>query len=143
MDSDLPYERILHESLKDELRVMNAHLPCLQKSLAELLKEEYPSIPCNDGSNHLFKKKELTYLVSLISTDDQAKLFLPVIIEISSGMEKIEVICQSEIEEGLISRIVGMKVVMENHRINIYAPQLAAIRKILKTATQYVFSPRL
>jgi uncharacterized protein (UPF0216 family) len=143
MDGDLPYERMLHESLKDELRIMNAYLPCMQKSLADLLKEESPSIPCNDGSNHLFKKKELTYLTDLISKEDQAKLLLPIIIKVTPGMEKTEVVCQSEIEERLFSKILGMKLTAENSRINIYAPQLAVIRKILKTTTQYLFSPRL
>lgn len=80
MDSGLPYERILHDCLKDELRVMNSYLPKSQKSLAELLKEEYPSVPSNDGTLHIFKKKELTYLAGLVSTENQSRLFLPIII---------------------------------------------------------------
>lgn len=137
-----PYERMLHESLKDELRVMNAHLPGSQRTLYELLAEEYPSVSCKDGTTHLFKKKELSYLAGLVAGEDREKVNLPFIIEISPGNEKMEVICRSGAEVQLLEQVLGMKLREEKGRVLIHAPQLAELRRILKTTTQYLFSPK-
>jgi len=69
MVNELPYQRILQECLKGELRVLNAHLPGKQKPLSVLLTEEYPGVVCSDGSAHLFKRKELEYLAGIINED--------------------------------------------------------------------------
>ena len=77
MPGELPYERMLQEYLRNELRVLNAHLPRSQEPLSDLLCEEYPHVVCNDGSIHVFKRKELGYLASLIGSDEQEALLLP------------------------------------------------------------------
>ncbi|NOQ18177.1 MAG: DUF61 family protein, partial [Dehalococcoidales bacterium] len=74
MSGELPYDRILREYLTGELRVLNAHLPGKQKSLADLWDEEYPHVLCNDGSAYLFKRKELRYLDSLIDSGERKAL---------------------------------------------------------------------
>jgi len=142
MANELPYQRMLQECLRGELRVLNAHLPCEQKPLSDLLGEEYPSVVCNDGSTHLFKRKELEYLASLIDTDEQEALLLPMLIEVSSGQGEMAIICQGEVEEKVVSRILDMPVTPRQKRIMLYKPQLALLRKPLKTTTQYLFSPK-
>ena len=139
----LPYEKMLQECLKGELRILNAHLPDKQKSLSDLLLEEDPNVKCNDGSTHLFKRKELKYLAGLINPDEQRALLLPVIIEVNPGRDEMAVICQGEVEEKVISKILNMPVPSKKGRIVIYKPQLALLRKLLKTTTQIVFSPRI
>ena len=129
--------------MKGELRVLNAHLPCAQRPLSVLLDEESPSITCNDGSAHLFKKKELEYLASMIDNGEQEILLLPILIEVSAGRDEMAIICHGEIEEKLISKILDMPVTLKQNRIIIYKPQLALIRKSLKTTTQYVFSTKI
>lgn len=141
MPDQLPYERILQEYLRDELRVLNAHLPRKQKPLSDLLREEYPHVVCNDGSTHLFRRKELEYLASLIDSDEQQALLLPMLIELSSDQGEAAVILGEEVEENIISKILGMPVTRKQARITIYRPQLALLRKRLKTTTQYIFSP--
>lgn len=140
--NELPYQRMLQECLRGELRVLNAHLPCEQKPLSDLLGEEYPSVVCNDGSIHLFKRKELEYLASLIDTDEQEALLLPMLIEVSSGQGEMAIICQGEVEERVIPKILDMPVTPRQKRIMLYKPQLALLRKPLKTTTQYLFSPK-
>jgi len=142
MSNELPYQRMLQECLRGELRVLNAHLPCEQKPLSDLLGEEYPSVVCNDGSTHLFKRKELEYLASLIDTDEQKALLLPMLIEVSSGRGEMAIICQGEVEEKVVSKILDMPVTPRQKRIMLYKPQLALLRKPLKTTTQYLFSPK-
>jgi len=143
MPDELPYDKLLQESLKGELRVLNAHLPSERKTLSSLLIEDIPAIACNDGSAHLFKRKELDYLAGLLEEEEREKLLLPVIIEVNPGQDEILVVCRSDAEEKLISAILDMPLNIKNNRIKIYKPQLAVIRKKLKTTTQYLFSPKV
>jgi uncharacterized protein (UPF0216 family) len=143
MVNELPYERMLQECLKGELRVLNAHLPDKQKSLSDLLPEEEPNVKCNDGSTHLFKRKELEYLAGLIDPDEQPALLLPVIIEVNPGQDEMAVICRSQVEARVISKVLNMPVSPQQGRIVIYKPQLTVLRKLLRTTTQIVFSPRI
>lgn len=110
--------------------------------LSDLLGEEYPNVVCNDGSTHLFKRKELEYLASMIDTDEQEALLLPMLIEVNPGQGEMVIICRGEVEERVISKILDMPVTTKQGRIMIYKPQLALIRKPLKTTTQYLFSPK-
>lgn len=142
MPSEMSYQRILQEYLKDELRVLNAHLPCAQKPLSELLGEEYPNVACNDGTTHLFKRKELDYLAGMTDADEQQTLLLPMLIEVHPGQNEVTIICQGDVEKKIISQILEMPVTIKQNRITIYKPQLALLRKSLKTTTQYLFSPK-
>jgi hypothetical protein len=141
--SELPYERLLQESLKNELKVVNAHLPAKQKALSELLREEYPHVVCQDGSTHLFSRKELQYLAGLLDNDEQKVLKLPIMIEVSAGEGEMAVLSPGETEAKVISRVLDMPVGPRQKKITIYRPQLAVIRKLLRTTTQYVFPPKL
>jgi len=142
MPNGLPYERMLQECLRGELRLVNAGLPRNQKTLSNLLHEEYPHIVCSDGSTHLFKRRELEYLASMVNVTEQ-EVLLPMIIELGENQAEAAVMCQGEMEEKIISKILDMPVTCEQGRIRIYKPQLALLRKILKTTTQYVFSPKV
>jgi len=140
MSDELPYDRILREYLTGELRVLNAHLPGKQKSLADLWDEEYPHILCNDGSVHLFKRKELRYLTSLINSNEQKALALPILIEVNAGRTEMAVLCTGDVEKKVIQKILDMPLDVREGRITLYRPQLALVRKQLKTTTQYIFS---
>lgn len=140
---DEPYKALLQEYLGGELRVFNAQLPCEPKTLSALLREEYPGIVCKDGNTYLIKKKELEHLAAMLTADEQEAFFLPLLIEIVPGQGEIAVISRGRLEEKVISEILGMPVIGQKGKIKIYRPQLAMIRKALRTATQYIFSPRL
>lgn len=143
MVNDDHFNKLIQESLKEELRFLNAQLPVKQKTLQTLLEEEKPSIKCNDGSLYFFKRKELEYLSGLIGAEYWNRLNLPIIIEINPGENEISIVCRSEVEEKLFTAILGMPVTLKQQRIIIYNLQLAAIRKVLKTTTQYLFSPKI
>ena len=140
--SELPYERLLQECLKGELRVVNAHLPSKQKPLSDLLAEEYPHVMCRDGSMHLFKRKEIKYLASLIDNDEQKALLLPMLLEVHAGRGEVAVICQGEVEEKVMAKVLDMPVTPRQKRIVLYKPQLALVRRLLRTTTQYLFPPK-
>lgn len=143
MVSEQPYEKMLQESLKGELRLMNAHLPRQQKSLSALRGEEYPYVVCNDGSTHLFKRKELEYLAGMLDADEQRQLMLPVLIELDPARDEVAIMCKQGIEEKVVSKVLNMPVLSKQGRVIIYKSQLGAIRKTLKTTTQYIFSPKV
>lgn len=143
MPNDLVYEKMLQECLKGELRVVNAGLPQSRKPLSTLLHEEYPHVVCNDGSAHSFKRKELEYLASMIKTDEQEALLLPILIELGGDQAEAAIICKGKVEENIISKILNMAMMTEDGKIRIYRPQLALLRKVLKTTTQYVFSSKI
>jgi uncharacterized protein (UPF0216 family) len=138
-----PYERLLQESVRGELRIVNAGLPKSQERLSNLLNEKYPSVVCHDGSTHSFKKSELEYLRSVVDTDEQKTLALPMLIELGPNQGEAAIICGGKVEEKIISKVLDMPVRCEERRIRIYKPQLAVLRRKLKTTTVYLFSPRI
>jgi uncharacterized protein (UPF0216 family) len=138
-----PYEKMLQECLRGELRVVNAGLPQSQKRLWTLLSEQYPHVVCNDGSTHFFKKNELGYLASILDVDEQKALPLPMLIELGSNQAEVVIICEGEVEEKVISKTLNMPVTCEEGRIRIYKPQLALLRRKFRTTTVYVFSPKI
>lgn len=137
------YEAALQNCLAGELRIVNAGLPQSQKRLSCLLTEEHPHVPCNDGSTHLFKRKELEYLASMLDAEEQAALQLPILIELGANQAEAAVICQTGTEQKVISEALGMTVACEQRRIRLYRPQLALLRSKLRTTTVYLFSSRL
>jgi len=138
-----PYERMLQECVRGELRLVNTGLPQSQKRLATLLNEKYPHVVCNDGSTHFFKKSELEYLASMIDTDEQKALPLPMLIELGANQAEPAIICEGKVEEKVISKALNMPVTCAERRIRIYKPQLALLRRKFKTTTVYVFSPKI
>ncbi len=138
-----PYEKMLQECLRGELRIVNTGLPQSQKRLSDLLNEKYPRVVCHDGSTHFFKKSELEYLASMIDTDEQKALPLPMLIELGAIQAEAAIICEGKLEEKVISKALNMPVTCEERRIRIYKPQLALLRRKFKTTTVYVFSPKI
>jgi len=144
-----PYQKMLQDCLRGELRVVNTGLPQSQKrqskenKLFYLLNEKYPHVVCNDGSTHFFKKSELEYLASMLDTDEQETLPLPMLIELGANQAEAAIICEGKVEEKVISKALNMPVTCEERRIRIYKPQLALLRRKFKTTTVYVFSPKI
>lgn len=140
MDDEPVYNALLREALKDELRLLNAHLPRERKSLYNISQEEHPHIACSDGSTHIFKKKELRYLAGMLSVDEQKALLLPILIKIHAGYSEISVLDSGEAEKKVLSAILDMPLTVTADGITIYKQQLGVLRKKLRTTTQYIFT---
>ncbi len=138
-----PYDKILEEYLRNEFRVLNAHIPVQPRTLAELLKEEFPCIVAKDGNSYLFKRKELYYLAGFLDAEEQKELRLPILIEVIAGQDEVNVIVKGKVEEKVVSHVLGMPVVVRKGRLKLYKRQLAELRRVLRTATQYMFSPKM
>jgi uncharacterized protein (UPF0216 family) len=142
-----PYEKMLQDCLRGELRLVNAGLPQSPKRLSDLLNEKYPYVICNDGSTHFFKKSELEYLASIIDAEEQKALLLPMLIALGAGQAEATIPilsgCEGKVEEKIVSKVLNMPVTYDETRIRIYKPQLALLRSKFKTTTVYVFSPKI
>lgn|GEM_PF-129651 len=161
------YDSMLKGYLSGELRLVNAGLPRSQKTLALLLREESPHVMCQDGSTQLIKRKELDYLASILDASEQDALLLPMLMELGGDQSQVTILCAGQVERKVISIILDMPLPREQQAspafalppasgsstkipvssrmgetITIYRPQLALVRKRLKTTTQYVFSQR-
>ena len=136
-----PYEKLLQRCLEGELRIVNSGLAQRQKSLHDLLNETHPHVISCDGSMYTFKNKELQYIASLITPEEENELLLPITIEIGNISSETNVLCQSDIEVKVISKLLGMTIASKNSRIKLYRSQLAVLRKTARTTTQYMFAP--
>ena len=136
-----PYEKLLQRCLEGELRIVNSGLAQRQKSLHDLLNETHPHVISCDGSMYTFKNKELQYIASLITPEEENELLLPITIEIGNISSETNVLCQSDIEVKVISKLLGMTIESKDSRIKLYRSQLAVLRKTARTTTQYMFAP--
>jgi uncharacterized protein (UPF0216 family) len=95
---------------------------------------------CLDGSEHSFKLDELRFLASILDNHERDELLLPIIIEVHSGRSEMMVRSRQGVEAKVFSRVLDMPVAAGKTGVTIYRPQLGAVRRILKTTTQYVFT---
>jgi len=137
------YEILLKGWLSGELRLVNSGLARERRCLSDLLDDSRPSVSCADGSDQMFKRTELQYLAGLLDEDERAALLLPVLIEMAGEESEAMVLCSGDVERKVVSSILGMELHYERPgRIRLYRPQLALLRKRLRTTTQYAFSSR-
>ena len=137
------YDRLLTGWLSGEMRLVNSGLPQVRRRLSELLGDEQPSVACNDGSHHLFKRVELRFLADILDEQEREALLLPILIEMAGDKNEVIVLCPSDVELKVISSVLGMRLNYEHPgRVRLYRPQLSLLRRKLKTTTQYAFSAR-
>jgi len=142
-DTESRYEQFLEAYLSTELRLVNSGLPRARRTLAELLLEVHPSVRRSDGSDHAFKRSELQFLSGMVQEAEAAELPLPILIELAGDEHEATVLCLSEIEIKVLSKILEMPLRYESPgRVRIYKPQLGVLRRKLRTTTQYAFSAR-
>lgn len=133
---------MLQESLSAEFRVANAGLPQRRKLLSTLLSEDRPQVACSDGGMQSFKRAELQYLAGLLDAAEQGLLLLPIMIQLPGEGAPAAVLCGGQVEEKVISAVLGMPAPCLAGRIRLYRPQLSVLRRRLRTTTQYVFAQR-
>lgn len=130
----------IEEYLREELRIVNIHLPYARKTLSELLKEEFPHVILRDGSFHYFKRSELELLAQLLPTSKWDRLRLPILIEITPEYGEGAAVIKDDIEAEVVAKLLGIDLRVP---LIIYRPQISILRRRLPTATQYVFSLRI
>ena len=72
-------DRLADTMLRDEMRKLNTHLPRKRQTIAELLKEETPSVPSVDGNKIIMRKTEIESLAGKLADDLLDRLKLPLV----------------------------------------------------------------
>lgn len=124
--------------LREELRIVNKHLPRSRKPLSGLLKDEYPSVLCRDGTLHFFRRSELENISKLVDEEDLDHLLLPIIITIIPESEGFIGMIDDKYAAKLVSKILGLK--NQGGRVYLYEPHLFELRKSYSTIFQIVLS---
>lgn len=120
---------------------LNSHIPEERKTLSSLLSENRPMVRGKDGSIHVFKKKELDKIAEILPKEDYDRLFLPIYIEMNSDYGRGAGRVVGKINCDIVKRILGERYYYEkDDEIILYANDVANLRKMLPTTTQYIFS---
>jgi len=134
---EILWEELLREEL---LRLANVHLPYARKSLKELLSEKYPHVVCRDGTIHMFRRRELEFLKTILTEDEWDKVLLPIIIELNPSYGEGAAVVRGEMEVKVVAKVLGLDIKEGVKEIIIYRPQIGVLREKLRTVTQIAFS---
>ncbi|HPC03040.1 MAG TPA: DUF61 family protein [Syntrophales bacterium] len=139
IDGDSLRDRWLDGGVAEDLRILNTQAPRARKTLAALLREDTPFVSCQDGGEHHFRKSELLRLASMLEEWEREELLLPILIEVSGESGQMTVRTKTGVEEKVLGTLLGMPVDREGDEIYLSRAQLPAIRRLLKSSTQYLF----
>lgn len=120
--------------LREELKIANKHLPYHRKSLRELLREEFPSVFCRDGTQHFFRRSELERVSSLVDEESWDYLLLPIVITVIPESRGLVGVVEDKYAAELISKILDLR--YQGGRMFLYEPQLFELRRNYSTIFQ-------
>ncbi|HNR25366.1 MAG TPA: DUF61 family protein [Methanobacteriaceae archaeon] len=125
--------------LKKQILNLNRHIPRQRKAVSELIAEDKPHVMGVDGSRHRFKRKELEFVVSMLSDSELDILKLPIYIEMDTMASGARV--SGKLETRILCKILEREECPADE-IFIYRPEMRIIRQKLPTVTQYMFLVR-
>ncbi|MEM3465781.1 MAG: DUF61 family protein [Candidatus Jordarchaeales archaeon] len=134
----LLFDRFINALWKSELQKLNDHLPKEYKSLAQLLREDDPSVPTIGGDKIVMLRKDLEFVASIVPEKYHDKLRLPLIFirRIDMG-EGVYTVGGGLLERLLVSSLLKERpVFLENEEDAleyIYRPQLWHIKKVVRS----------
>jgi uncharacterized protein (UPF0216 family) len=137
LPDDLTENALFREMMAGELRLQDSDIQYRRKSLAGLMREELPLIDSNKGGPLLIKKRELEFLASLLNSEEQSRLCLPLIIEITPEEDEVRISGSRDVEGKILEKILKMPLRSVNGKLLFYRSQLVELRQHLKTALQY------
>jgi len=132
-------ENYIEKALKEELKIINKHLPYKRTTLKELMKMDIPYVVLRDGTTHLIEKRELELLYRYTSDELASKLKIPIIIEVNPGFGEGAAIVRDQIAAKVLSLILNKE--YKEGPLIIYMPHLSELRRMLRTTTTVIFIP--
>lgn len=135
-------DQLLKTLWKKEVERLNDHLPKELKTLEELLKEREPSVKAKDGSELVFDRKELELIAKTLPKDMHRLVKLPIILmrrmDLGAGVFSIS---GGKAEALLIHKLLNEGCEAEPPTpFYVYKPQVALLRRKLRTTTVIGFS---
>ncbi len=137
LDPDL--DNMVLKALKDELRIINKHMPYRRISLCDLIDMNPPYIVLRDGTTHLIDKRELQLLRDILG-DKACLIKIPIIIESSPSLGEGVYRIRDPVAALAVAKILGLDYSGKGELI-FYRPQLYELRTRLRTTTTIIFNP--
>jgi len=131
-------EDLLERALREELVLVNKHIPYRRHTLCELLSMEIPYYVSRDGGIYLIDPRELALLKELAG-DDSCNLYLPIIIEYTPSLGESAYVIKEPAACRVIAKLLGLN--YSGGSLVIYRSQVNALRLKLRTTTSIVFIP--
>lgn len=133
------FRDIVEKALREELVIVNKHIPYRRPSLCELLEMKIPHYVTRDGSVSLIDPRELELIKNLIGGENLCNLYLPIVIEYKPSLGEGTYIVRDRFGSHVLSKLLGLT--PSSGELIIYRPQLYEIRSKLKTTTTIIFLP--
>ena len=121
------------------IEAINKHLPTRSRTLAEMLKEDMPTIKARDGNEYLIEKKELEFIAKYVDELDWDKFKIPIILEMCDIGGKVLVYVRDKLHAEFIKNAFGYDRFVDDVLV-LHMHEIGPIRRKLKTASQVLFT---
>lgn len=120
------------------IEAVNKHLPQRSRTLAEMLKEEFPTIKARDGNEYLIEKKELEFIAKYVDELDWNRFKIPIILEMCDVGGEVLVYVRDKLHAEFISKAFGYDRFVDDVLV-LHMYEIQPIRRKLRTASQVLF----
>jgi len=117
---------------------VNKHLPQRSRTLAEMLKERYPTIKARDGNEYLIERKELEFIAQYVDELDWNKFKIPIILEMCDVGGETLVYVRDKLHAEFIQKAFGYDRFVDDVLV-LHMYEIQPIRRKLRTASQVLF----
>lgn len=124
------------------IEAINRHIPQKGKTLAEMMKEDEPTIRARDGNEYLIEKKEIEFIAKHVDELDWNKFQVPIILEMCDVHGETVVYVRNKLHAEFIKKAFGYDRFVDDVMM-LYLYEIGAIRRALKTASQVMFRVNL
>jgi hypothetical protein len=131
-------ERVLAKMIE----AMNKHMPQKSRTLAEMLKEDEPTIKARDGNEYLIEKKEVEFVARYVDELEWDRFYLPLILEMTDVHGETVVYVRDKLHAEFIKKAFGYNRFIDD-ALMLYLYEIGPIRRTLKTASQVMFRVNL
>ena len=127
--------------LRRLLQHMNSQAPSRRLTLSELLKMSDPHYVGRDGNEYVISVEELKSIRNRLDALGISDIKLPIVLMADSSLEQSSWRVEGESECALVLHILGRDSSNDKARTFLYAPHVAALRRLLPTATVCLMMP--
>ncbi|MGC9149029.1 MAG: DUF61 family protein [Sulfolobales archaeon] len=93
---------------------ISSQYPVEKKSIATLLREEYPSIKLRDGSIHMFSRDDVRNFLDVLDDEISNRSLLPIVIGKISGTSLYKIIDCNKDYVNLLRKLIEKKIITED-----------------------------
>jgi len=127
--------------LRKLLQHLNAQAPSKRPTLSELEAMSEPVYIGRDGKEYIISREELRTVRGALDLLGIRDLKLPIVVLADSSFEQSSWRVEGELECALVLRLLGKINQDSSDRVFLYAPHVAALRRLLPTSTVILLMP--